>query len=474
MKLFKSLSRKERGSKRGRLESATATDAEGNTKRLKSSEDASARASPSGEAHTPPGSVFRPPASDASFITSSVRKSTVRRTGSGGAAAEPVAPTNLSTRFGVDGDADSTSLGADVLGSPKVKITRSGSRKLLDTIFSPMFSFFSSGGTRKQGRRPKTRRSAKREVAGQSEHAEVETEEAILDMKMSKIHNALIHSEDLDGKDVELLGGERMSAREYLGRFGMTSEEAAHTPYDDYDEEYDPWAFIYNLKYSSPSAAARGPKGPVLPTRDKNDTRNTLVLDLDETLVHSNLENTVEKCDFSFPVVFNGEKHRVNVRKRPHLSTFMELVSQQYEIVVFTASQQIYADKLLDILDPSQKWITHRVFRDSCVQIDGNFMKDLRVLGRDLSRTIIIDNSPQAFGLQVENGIPIESWYDDDEDNHLLSLLPILNELAADTDVRVTLDRMFNLRERVRRGGLRSDAWRQAMGIEIGAPLPPA
>jgi CTD small phosphatase-like protein 2 len=467
MKLFKSLSRKERGAKRERLEES----AEDNAKRVKSSEDASASASPSGEAHTPPGSVFRPPASDASFITSSIRKSTARRTGSGGAAAEPVAPTNLSTRFGGDGDDGPTSLGVDVLGSPKVKITRSGSRKLLDTIFSPMFSFFSSGGTRKQGRRPKTRRSAKREVAGQSEHADAE--EAILDMKMSKIHNALIHSEDLDGKDVELLGGERMSAREYLGRFGMTSEEAAHAPYEDYDEEYDPWAFIYNLRYSSPSAAARGPKGPVLPARDEHDTRNTLVLDLDETLVHSNLENTVERCDFSFPVVFNGDMHRVNVRKRPHLSTFMELVSKQYEIVVFTASQQIYADKLLDILDPSQKWIKHRVFRDSCVQIDGNFMKDLRVLGRDLSRTIIIDNSPQAFGLQVENGIPIESWYDDDADNHLLSLLPVLNELAADTDVRVTLDRMFNLRERVRRGGLRSDAWRQAMGIEIGAPLPP-
>ena len=93
MKLFKSLSRKERGAKRERLESATATDAEGNAKRVKSSEDASASASPSGEAHTPPGSVFRPPASDASFITSSVRKSTaethgLRRRGGGASGAD--------------------------------------------------------------------------------------------------------------------------------------------------------------------------------------------------------------------------------------------------------------------------------------------------------------------------------------------------------------------------------------------------
>lgn len=464
MKLFKSLRRSEREAKRPRDGSDTETEA--GQKRLRSqsgSKDESAA--------TPRSTVGG--IGGASFITSSVqRKSTVRRTGNGGAqGAETVAPTNLSSRFGdnVDDD-DSVELAEDVLASPKnVKIKRSGSRKLLDTIFSPMFSFFSSsGGRRKQNRRSKSKKSKQTD----DDQFEIEPDGAIPNLSMSSIHNAMRSMGDLDGKQVELYGGEQLSAREYLDRFGMTSDEAASVPYEDYDEEYDPWAFIYNLKFSSPCAVANGPRGPVLPARAKDDNRNTLVLDLDETLVHSNLENTGGKSDFSFPVVFNGEIHQVNVRTRPHLQTFMETVSKKYEIVVFTASQQIYADKLLDLLDPKREWIAHRVFRDSCVQIEGNYMKDLRVLGRDLSKTIIIDNSPQAFGLQVENGIPIESWYDDDKDNHLLFLLPILDELASETDVRSTLSRMFNLGERVRRGGLRSDAWRTALGMRIGTPLP--
>lgn len=77
------------------------------------------------------------------------------------------------------------------------------------------------------------------------------------------------------------------------------------------------------------------------------------MLDLDETLVHSTLD-AFDKADFSFTVTFNGRAHGVNVRARPHLVPFLERCAALFEVVIFTASQKVYAEQLLNILDPTR------------------------------------------------------------------------------------------------------------------------
>jgi CTD small phosphatase-like protein 2 len=96
-------------------------------------------------------------------------------------------------------------------------------------------------------------------------------------------------------------------------------------------------------------------------------------------------------------------------------------------------------------LDPEGKYIQHRLYRDSCLNVDGNYLKDLNVLGRDLSKTVLVDNSPHAFGYQVDNGVPIESWFDDRSDTELLKLTRFLETIQRATDVRPIVREKFRL-----------------------------
>ncbi|CAK9144302.1 unnamed protein product [Ilex paraguariensis] len=211
-------------------------------------------------------------------------------------------------------------------------------------------------------------------------------------------------------------------------------------------DDFDPYLFIKNL----PDLLSVVPtfRPVLLPKQTRSCPPTTLVLDLDETLVHSTLE-PCDNADFTFTVNFNLNDHTVFVRCRPYLQDFLERLSGLFEIIIFTASQSIYAEQLLNVLDPKRKIFRHRVYRESCVFVEGNYLKDLSVLGRDLAHVIIIDNSPQAFGFQVDNGIPIESWFDDRSDKELLLLLPFLESLVEVEDVRPLIAKKFNLREKI-------------------------
>ncbi|KAL6877030.1 HAD-like domain-containing protein [Trichoderma novae-zelandiae] len=168
--------------------------------------------------------------------------------------------------------------------------------------------------------------------------------------------------------------------------------------------------------------------------------RKCLVLDLDETLVHSSFK-ILHQADFTIPVEIEGNYHNVYVIKRPGVDEFMKRVGELYEVVVFTASVSKYGDPLLDQLD-IHNVVHHRLFRESCYNHQGNYVKDLSQVGRDLKDTIIIDNSPTSYIFHPQHAVPISSWFSDAHDNELLDLIPVLEDLAGPnvSDVSLVLD----------------------------------
>ncbi|KAK4104501.1 hypothetical protein N658DRAFT_513377 [Parathielavia hyrcaniae] len=208
------------------------------------------------------------------------------------------------------------------------------------------------------------------------------------------------------------------------------------------------------------------PPRPLIPRRqpsyinNKNveltDVRHqkTLILDLDETLIHSMSKGGRMSTGHMVEVRLNttyqgvagqgatlGPQHPIlyYVHKRPHCDEFLRRVSKWYNLVVFTASVQEYADPVIDFLEAERKYFSARYYRQHCTFRHGAFIKDLSSVEPDLSRVMILDNSPLSYMFHQDNAIPIQGWISDPTDSDLMYLIPFLEGLQHVSDVRALL-----------------------------------
>lgn len=140
--------------------------------------------------------------------------------------------------------------------------------------------------------------------------------------------------------------------------------------------------------------------------------RKILVLDLDETLIHSHHDGVARQMvapgtppDFILRVNIDRHPVRFFVHKRPHVDFFLDVVSQWYELVVFTASMEIYGAAVADQLDGNRQILRRRYFRQHCTLDYGSYTKDLSAISNDLSSIFILDNSPGAYRAYPGNSI---------------------------------------------------------------------
>ena len=171
--------------------------------------------------------------------------------------------------------------------------------------------------------------------------------------------------------------------------------------------------------------------------------KKSLILDLDETLVHSSFFPFERASDLTLPIKVDNHNRLVYILRRPYAIEFMKEMSQYYEIIIYTASIPEYASNLLDELD-KYNIISKRYYRYNCILNKGMYIKDLRIIGKPFKDLIIIDNNPISYVYNINNGLPILSWYGDPEDIELLKLIPLLKFLSKVDDVTYIIPQIVN------------------------------
>lgn len=169
-----------------------------------------------------------------------------------------------------------------------------------------------------------------------------------------------------------------------------------------------------------------------------------ICLDLDNTLLVSHSYQPIGK---SFKVQIpktNGQQLNIYVMKRPGFDEFINTLAEVFTIVIFTASEQRYSEPVIEALMP---YIPkeNRFYRGNCIKIKNHYVKDLKIIGIPLKSVFIIDDIPESFLLQPQNGLLIEKWFGSPDDDQLLKILPQIIKLQFVDDVRKCINSKINV-----------------------------
>ncbi|KAF9884032.1 mitochondrial inner membrane protein required for protein import [Aspergillus nanangensis] len=202
----------------------------------------------------------------------------------------------------------------------------------------------------------------------------------------------------------------------YLGRNWETAEEERAHPETPSGWGLGLWYGRVKARFSDLTSYYKDPAFPkLLPDEDPNMRQPyTLVLSLEDLLVHSEW----------------SREHGWRVAKRPGVDYFLRYLNQYYELVLFTSVPSMMADQVLRKLDP-YRIIRWPLFREATRYKDGEYIKDLAYLNRDLSKVILIDTKEEHARLQPENAIVLDKWNGDPKDKTLVALIPFLEYMAG-------------------------------------------
>ncbi len=187
---------------------------------------------------------------------------------------------------------------------------------------------------------------------------------------------------------------------------------------------------MLNIKLKSPFNSY------FLPKINNNLYKYTLVLDLDETLIYVRHSK-------------NNNKRTLIIR--PYLYEFLNRMKKIYELILFSFGTPEYVDPIINIIEKKEKYFEYKLYRQHATIAGNDFVKDLKKLGRDMNKILIVDNLPQTFKLNKENGICINAFYGDinNDKNTLKNLAEILEEIRFDVeetnDIRISLKKRENL-----------------------------